>query len=92
MYIKIEDNIIVGRSSQKLEGYIKEDVSSQEYLDCLAEQEKQKNKAEIKTQIDELDKKRIRAMVEPSIKDKDTGETWLDYYNKLIKDLREQLE
>ena len=43
-------------------------------------------------QIEILDKKRIRAICEPSIRDAETGETWLDYYNKQIQDLREQIK
>ncbi len=48
-------------------------------------------KESIVNQIAELDKKRIRAMCEPQIKDSETGETWLDYYNSQIIDLRSQL-
>ena len=43
-------------------------------------------KEEIKTQLEELDKKRIRALAEPSLKDEDT--TWLEYYNSQISELR----
>jgi GTP cyclohydrolase II len=48
-------------------------------------------KIAIANQIDELDKKRIRAMCEPAIKDAQTGETWLSYYNSLIVVLRQEL-
>lgn len=44
------------------------------------------------TNIQDLDFKRIRALCEPSIKDEETGETWLDYYNTQISDLRNQLQ
>lgn len=40
-------------------------------------------------QIDELDKKRIRAIAEPNQKDENTS--WLDYYTSQIVDLREQI-
>ena len=36
--------------------------------------------------------KRIRAICEPEIKDEETGETWLDYYNSQILSLREQIQ
>ncbi len=46
-------------------------------------------KQEILTQLDELDKKRIRALAEPSLKDEET--TWLEYYNSQITTLRNEL-
>ena len=46
----------------------------------------------LKQQIEELDKKRIRAICEPSIKDTTTGETWLEYYNSQIETIREQIQ
>lgn len=45
----------------------------------------------LQSQIEELDQKRIRAGFEPSIKDESTGQTWLDYYNLQIVDLRTQI-
>lgn len=44
---------------------------------------------EILNKLDELDKKRIRAIAEPSLKDEE--QTWLEYYNKQISDLRNEL-
>ena len=43
-------------------------------------------------ELAELDNKRIRAVCEPSIKDKNTGKTWLDYYNSQIRILRGQIQ
>lgn len=45
---------------------------------------------EIKTQLDELDKKRIRAMCEPSEYAK--GVSWLEYYNEQARELRAELQ
>lgn len=45
---------------------------------------------EILVQLDELDRKRIRAIAEPSLIDENT--TWLEFYNKQVKTLREELE
>lgn len=45
----------------------------------------------LQLQICEIDRKRIRAICEPSIKDAITGLTWLEYYNLQIKDLRNQI-
>lgn len=46
-------------------------------------------KEEIKTEMEELDKKRIRALAEPSLKDEET--TWLEYHNTQITALRDEL-
>ena len=52
---------------------------------------KEKRKKEIFEELDLLDTKRIRAVCEPSIKDAETGETWLQYYNSEIEMLRAEL-
>lgn len=44
---------------------------------------------EIQEELEQLDKKRIRAMAEPSLKD--DGTTWLEYYNNRIALLRSEL-
>ena len=44
---------------------------------------------EILIKLDELDKKRIRAIAEPSLKDENI--TWLEYYNSQIAELRKEL-
>lgn len=46
---------------------------------------------EIYKELAELDSKRIRAVCEDEIKDEKTGETWLDFYNSLVYDLRIEL-
>ena len=46
----------------------------------------------INAELNDLDLKRIRAVCEPSIKDETTGQTWLDYYNSLILEKRNQLK
>lgn len=52
-------------------------------------EENENKKLEIQKQLDELDKKRIRAVCEPSMKTE--TQSWLDYYNEEIKKLREML-
>ena len=56
------------------------------------EQQKQDEISDIRQNLDNLDKKRIRAICEPEIKDTETGETWLDYYNSQIQELRDRLQ
>lgn len=55
----------------------------------IAQQNEIKRKNEIQKQLEELDKKRIRAVCEPSMKTE--TQSWLDYYNSEIKNLRLQL-
>ena len=45
--------------------------------------------SEILGELEELDKKRIRAIAEPSMKDEE--QTWLEYYNLQISGLRNEL-
>ena len=47
---------------------------------------------EIHNELNALDEKRIRAVCESEIKDNQTGETWLEYYNSLVIDLRTELD
>ena len=58
-----------------------------------------KNSKRINAEIDEindklsiLDLKRIRAVCEDEIRNEKTGETWLDFYNSQIYDLRMKLK
>lgn len=77
------------------------DIDLQWYLSekCPMKTDKQKEIEEIEKQINKinedlngLDIKRIRAICEPEIKDEETGETWLDYYNAEIQSLRNQIQ
>lgn len=45
---------------------------------------------EIKSELERIDKKRIRAIAEPSMFDEETS--WLEYYNRQVKELRAELE
>lgn len=69
-----------------------------DYLDSdmyKAEQEQMKKDlyyCEIYEELQELDRKRVRAICEPSVKDNSTGETWLEYYNSQIDVLRQKLK
>ena len=65
--------------------------SEEEYENRKKEENIQSQINVINIQINELDLKRIRAVCEPSIKDETTGETWLEYYNAQVLDLRNQI-
>lgn len=62
-----------------------------DYKAKIAAAEKAERINNLQIQIIELDKKRIRAICEPSVKDTSTGQTWLEYYNLQVQDLRNQI-
>ena len=62
-----------------------------EYKAKIFTAEKTEKINDLQFQISELDRKRIRAMCEPSIKDEATGQTWLEYYNSQVQELRTQI-
>lgn len=66
------------------EFWFKDEVTEELHALEIAER-----KAEIEKELEELDKKRIRAVCEPSLKDEDT--TWLEFYNEQIEKLRKEL-
>lgn len=67
------------------------DISdTKEYAELLRSREVANRKIEIERELLELDSKRVRAMCEPSVRDEETGETWLDYYNKQVALLRKE--
>lgn len=45
----------------------------------------------LQAQIDVIDKKRVRALCEPQIKDSESGETWLDFYTGQVLVLRDKI-
>ncbi|MBR1424116.1 hypothetical protein IJ579_00970 [bacterium] len=66
-------------------------VENPEYESIVKKREVEQQKLEILTKLEEIDSKRIRAICENEVKNPDTGETWLDYYNSQVLDLRDKL-
>lgn len=66
-------------------------TNTDEYKAKITAQEKTAKLADLTAQILALDLKRIRASIEPSVKDPTTGQTWLEYYTAQIQNLRTQL-
>ena len=92
----VSDNISVFATNTPDKFYVNEnglwvERTEEEYLLFREENEKEKEIKSLKQKINELDKKRIRAVCEPSTKDETTGETWLDFYNSQIIELRNQI-
>jgi hypothetical protein len=67
-------------------------ILTDEYKNRFKEQEKQDRINNILAEMSVLDGKRIRAVCEPSVKETESGETWLDYYNSQMDRLRQDLE
>lgn len=76
----------------KIQNGILVDISdTNEYKSKIAAKEKELTLANLKLQIEEIDRKRIRAIAEPSLYDAQNGKTWLEHYNEQIIELREQI-
>ncbi len=67
-------------------------IKNPDYEEILKEREKSKKISEIIEKLNELDNKRIRAVCENQIKDAQTGETWLEYYNTQADNLRKEMQ
>lgn len=74
-----------------INGEIVDISETQEYKDKITQTENQAKKANLQIQIEDLDKKRIRAICEPEIKDEESGQSWLEYYNLQVQELRNQI-
>lgn len=92
-YINYDENgkITEKFACQQYEGQTFLDENSDEYKNFLVMQENISIKTKLQSQINELDKKSIRAIREPAIKNETTGQTWLEYYTIQIQDLRVQI-
>lgn len=74
-----------------VDGVLTDISMTQDYLTQIKVKESEAQKAELLTQVAELDRKRIRAIAEPQLKDAATGQTWLEYYTLQIQELRKQI-
>lgn len=67
-------------------------IPNPNYEKILKERNKSEKISKIIEKLNELDSKRIRAVCENQIKDSQTGETWLEYYNSQANELRNELQ
>ena len=86
-----EDIQINPTKYKNINGILSDISDTEEYKQYLYQLEITKKKIEIEQKLQEIDTKRIRAICEPAVKDEATGETWLDFYNKQIQTLRDEL-
>lgn len=80
----IENNLLYVYSNGKV-------IENPDYETEIQKQYINERIEEIKNELVELDLKRIRAVCETELKTERTGESWLDYYNSKIYDLRIEL-
>ena len=78
----IEDNLLYIWDGDKL-------IDNPNYEEDNQRRQNQIRIEDIKYELEELDRKRIRAICEPS--DKEPGLSWLEFYNQQIAELREEL-
>lgn len=93
-YLDIDDNLITLFNQDKAiiqNNSVVDIQETEDYKSKVSAAEKEIQKISLQAQIDKLDKKRIRAICEPSVKDETTGQTWLEYYNLQVQELRTQI-
>ena len=67
-------------------------VKNPNYEEIFKKRKNSEKTSKIIEKLNELDSKRIRAVCENQIKDSQTGETWLEYYNSQANELRNELQ
>ncbi len=72
--------------------YLTEKLQTEEYINALNEKIKAEKTETLKKELEELDRKRIRALCEPELKNTDEGITWLEYYNNQAIKIRSELK
>lgn len=90
-YVEIDYSTFDPEKYMVNEGVLVDISGTQEYQDKIVQREKEGLVADLKLQLEALDKKRMRAMAEPELKDTESGETWLEYYNQQAKNIRGQI-
>lgn len=90
-YVDIDYSTFNPEKYNVIDGVLTDISNTREYQDKAAQQEKEITLANLKSQVEEIDKKRIRAVCEPEIKDMESGQTWLEHYTLQIQALRAQI-
>jgi len=90
-YVNIDYSTFDPEKYSVIDGILTDISDTPEYKDKIAQREKESTLINLKSQIDELDRQRIRAIAEPSLKDSQSGQTWLEYYTGQIQALRVQI-
>ena len=90
-FVDIEYSTFNPEQYSVIEGKLTDISDTEEYKSKVSSREKEAKSFELAKQIEEIDKKRIRAIAEPSLRNEKTGETWLEYYTGQVTALRKEL-
>lgn len=90
-YVDIDYSTFDTTKYSVIDGVLTDISDTQEYKANAAAAEKAAKTVELTAQIAEIDKKRIRAIAEPELKDPISGKTWLEYYTQQVRDLRARI-
>lgn len=90
-YVNIDYSTFDSEKYSVINGILTDITETDEYKSKIKRREKEKTLEDLKSQIDEIDRKRIRAIAEPQLKDAQNGQTWLEYYTEQILELRNQI-
>lgn len=91
VYVDIDYSTFDPEKFSVIDGVLTDISDTSDYKTKIAQKEKAAKTIELTSQIEELDKKRVRAIAEPSLKDDASGQTWLEFYTQQVVSLREQL-
>ncbi|HNW25234.1 MAG TPA: hypothetical protein PLG15_05080 [Candidatus Gastranaerophilaceae bacterium] len=91
VYVDIDYATFEPEKYRVIDGILTDISHTQEYAQARIQEQREADIENLKTQIEEFDIKRIRAIAEPEVKDETTEQTWLEYYTQQIIDLRQQL-
>lgn len=84
------DVVAVDENEYELRDNVWIKLSTDEFQYKQLKIENEIRKKEIFDRLKELDEKRIRAVCEPELMNEEEGITWLEYYNREIKILRDE--
>jgi hypothetical protein len=90
-FVEIDYSTFDPEKYHVINGVLTDISATSEYLAQKEERENEILRVDLLGQVDELDKKRIRAIAEPQLKDAVKGQTWLEYYTLQIQELRTQI-
>ena len=91
IYVDIDYATFDDEKYSVIDGILTDVSDTDEYKAKISVKEKITKLSDLTVQIEELDKKRIRAIAEPSLRDSQNGQTWLEYYTDQIKVLRDKM-
>ena len=91
VFVDIDYSDFDPKKYQVVDGVLVDVSATPDYLAQKVAEAAEAQKSDLLKQVAELDRKRIRAIAEPQLKDAAIGQTWLEYYTLQIQELRKQI-